>query len=212
MQENETQTPAEAIEALAERYAEYEKTIIGLQQEAHSIAFERGWWDTQEERDVFEMLQLVSTEVAEATEGERKDLVDDHLPHRKMGEVELADAAIRLMDCAGYFNWRFEFIEDIARFWDSQEHKVAKMHLMINSALVSIAAQGLNWTTEAQHARAATNPNCPIHYSAAITMLICTADKLGYNLFDAIREKMEYNKTRTDHSKEARAAKGGKAF
>jgi hypothetical protein len=31
----------------------------------------------------------------------RKDLMDDHLPHRKMAEVELADAVIRICDLAG---------------------------------------------------------------------------------------------------------------
>ena len=56
-----------------------------------------GWWDNPD-RCLFECLQLISTEIAEATEGCRKDLMDDHLPHRKMEEVELADAAIRAMD------------------------------------------------------------------------------------------------------------------
>ena len=44
---------------------------------------------------------LIVSEVAEAMEGDRKDLMDDHLPHRKMFEVELADAAIRIFDLAG---------------------------------------------------------------------------------------------------------------
>lgn len=59
-----------------------------------------GWWD-EPNRNVYELLQLTITEISEATEGERKDLMDDHLPHRKMGEVELADAVIRLLDMAG---------------------------------------------------------------------------------------------------------------
>ena len=41
---------------------------------------------------------LVVSEVAEAMEGDRKNLMDDHLPHRKMIEVELADALIRILD------------------------------------------------------------------------------------------------------------------
>lgn len=49
-----------------------------------------GWWDDPD-RCLFECLQLISTEVAEATEGERKDLMDDHLPHRKMGAVFTVD-------------------------------------------------------------------------------------------------------------------------
>lgn len=34
-------------------------------------------------------------------EGDRKGLMDDHLPHRTMFEVELADAVIRIFDLAG---------------------------------------------------------------------------------------------------------------
>ena len=34
-------------------------------------------------------------------EGVRKGIMDDHLPHRKMEEVEHADAIIRIFDYAG---------------------------------------------------------------------------------------------------------------
>jgi hypothetical protein len=53
------------------------------------------------DRNVGEMLMLTVTELAEAMEGVRKDLMDDHLPHRKMEEVEIADAIIRLLDYCG---------------------------------------------------------------------------------------------------------------
>ena len=46
-------------------------------------------------------LMLVVSEVSEANEGLRKDKMDDHLPHRKMLEVELADTVIRVFDLAG---------------------------------------------------------------------------------------------------------------
>lgn len=48
-----------------------------------------------------EKLMLIVSEVAEAMEGHRKNLADDKLPHRKMLEVELADAVIRIFDLAG---------------------------------------------------------------------------------------------------------------
>lgn len=53
------------------------------------------------ERNKAEMLMLIVSEVAEAMEGVRKDLKDDHLPERSMEEVELADTVIRIMDYAG---------------------------------------------------------------------------------------------------------------
>jgi NTP pyrophosphatase (non-canonical NTP hydrolase) len=45
----------------------------------------------------------VHSEISEAMEGDRKDLMDDKLPHRKMREVELADAVIRIFDMAGAY-------------------------------------------------------------------------------------------------------------
>jgi NTP pyrophosphatase (non-canonical NTP hydrolase) len=45
------------------------------------------------------------SEISEAMEGARKDLMDDKLPHRKMEEVELADLLIRLLDYSVGFNF-----------------------------------------------------------------------------------------------------------
>jgi NTP pyrophosphatase (non-canonical NTP hydrolase) len=65
------------------------------------------WWHDQQgnrlQRNKGELLCLIHSEVSEAMEGERKDLSDDKLPHRKMAEVELADAVIRIFDyCGGH--------------------------------------------------------------------------------------------------------------
>ncbi|MBA4285436.1 MAG: hypothetical protein C0434_07885 [Xanthomonadaceae bacterium] len=46
-------------------------------------------------------LALVHSELSESLEGHRKGLMDEHLPHRKSAEVELADAMIRILDLAG---------------------------------------------------------------------------------------------------------------
>ena len=43
------------------------------------------------------------SELSEAMEGVRKNQMDDHLPHRKMEEVELADCVIRILDYAGAY-------------------------------------------------------------------------------------------------------------
>lgn len=63
------------------------------------------WWQDAKgnaiHRNKGELLMLIVSEIAEAMEGERKDLMDDKLPHRKMAEVELADALIRIFDYAG---------------------------------------------------------------------------------------------------------------
>jgi NTP pyrophosphatase (non-canonical NTP hydrolase) len=66
------------------------------------------WWrdpftGDKIERNKGELFMLMVTELCEAFEGERKDLMDSHLPQRKAVEVELADELIRLFDYAGKF-------------------------------------------------------------------------------------------------------------
>lgn len=78
----------------------------------HEASRTAGWWepaDLEAMRDrtrfglalVGLKLALVHSEVSEALEGERKNKMDPHLPHRRNFEVELADAVIRICDLAG---------------------------------------------------------------------------------------------------------------
>lgn len=66
------------------------------------------WWvdiNTGErlERNKGEQIALIHSELSEALEGVRKGSMDDKLPNRKMEEVEMADAVIRILDyCAGH--------------------------------------------------------------------------------------------------------------
>jgi len=66
---------------------------------SHGLAKDAGWHDKP--REIGTCLMLIVSEIAEAMEGDRKNLMDDKLPHRKMLEVELADAVIRIFDLAG---------------------------------------------------------------------------------------------------------------
>lgn len=73
------------------------KTVINyVAMVCHTRARENGWWDNP--RNDGELICLMHSELSEAMEGLRKDLMDDHLPERKMVEVEMADAVIRIMD------------------------------------------------------------------------------------------------------------------
>lgn len=56
------------------------------------------------DRNHGELFMLMVSEIAEAMEGKRKNLTDEHLPNFSSVEVELADLLIRVFDYAGAFN------------------------------------------------------------------------------------------------------------
>lgn len=72
---------------------------------AHKTATDAGWYTNPQTgekigRNFGEVIALMHSELSEALEADRKDLMDDHLPHRKGVEVEFADCIIRILDTA----------------------------------------------------------------------------------------------------------------
>ena len=70
----------------------------------------KSWWHDlvtgqRLNRNKGELICLMHSELSEAMEGERKNLMDDKLPHRRMAEVELADLLIRVFDYCGAFGY-----------------------------------------------------------------------------------------------------------
>ena len=82
----------------------------GFQKDAHNASYESGWWHCPIEGDSYleneskmllavpAKLMLMVSEISEAMEADRRDLMDDKLPHRNGLECELADAIIRIAD------------------------------------------------------------------------------------------------------------------
>lgn len=108
--------------------------LADAQELCHQLASRSGWWSDlktgerlkPEQVNIGEKLCLVHSEVSEAMEGARKGLMDDHLPHRKMIEVELADAVIRILDLAGYLDLDIAgaVIEKLAYNQQRADHKL----------------------------------------------------------------------------------------
>lgn len=82
-----------------------------MQDICHDLARNAGWWTDITTGDLFSYqhivdmvptkLMLTVSELSEAMEAHRKNLMDDKLEHRHGLEVELADALIRIYDLGG---------------------------------------------------------------------------------------------------------------
>lgn len=85
----------------------YAQAITDVSTVIHSSCVDAGWYTDLSngeplDRNVPEMLCLIHSEISEALEGYRKDLVDSHLPQYDNLDVELADAVIRILDLSSY--------------------------------------------------------------------------------------------------------------
>ena len=105
--------------------------INELRDLCYGESFKAGWHTNLQtgellERNKGEMIALIHSEISEAMEGERKGLMDDHLPNRPMVEVEMADAVIRIMDYCGRWNYDIggAIIDKIEYNRNRADHKI----------------------------------------------------------------------------------------
>lgn len=178
-----------------------------MQQQLNRLAIEIfaqnkavGWWDNMD-RDIYTTLQLVNTEVAEATEGERKNMMDDKLKHRRMGEVELADAVIRLLDLGGRYGW--EVCHDLVNEEVMAMKEISGAHFFITTVNCWMGTAIFDTAPKAE---------IEYFYSLCINSILWLGAKHGYDVMGALHEKVEFNKTREDHKRSARAEENGKKF
>jgi len=176
------------------------------------------WWRDLEtglpiNRNKGELLALIHSEVSEAYDG--AGLFDDKLPHRKMPEVELADAVIRIFDYIGGFGYdicQAGLKCKVSNFTDLNQfaRRENAEYLPIFVDYSDIHSQ-ISKTLELERKG---KPSSEVAESlmALLLMIFHMADELGYDMQGAFDEKMTYNAKRTDHKHEHRKADGGKKF
>ena len=147
-------------------------------------------------------MQLVSTEVSEAVEGVRKNLMDDHLPQYKMECVELADTLIRVLDLGGKLKLTYTE-RPINHPFIGEDKSIGCNHLAINCEIVSLAN-----TIYLKKMPSVLSD----FYSTLINCILEVAKVRGHNLAKPLVDKLELNKNRADHKRENRNKKNGKKF
>lgn len=169
--------------------------LLSKQIHQHNVSV--GWWEGEQSNKETKLV-LVLTEIAEAVEGERKNLMDDKLPHRKMAEVELADTLIRWLDLGGRYNLKYEITRVIPVIGDAYKKYfiLARVASEMDSMLEIQKEDGLYGAN--------------YWYSKFIDLLLYSADELGYDVISALYEKIEFNKIRPDHKLENRMKENGK--
>ena len=178
--------------------------------EIHSYNIGKGWWPPG--TNYLEKIQLTNTEASEATEGVRKGLLDDKLPHHLMEHVELADVLLRALDLMGYFGvqYRPEGVYDWKGHINPDKFCVGRTpivdHLvltMANCAIVTgISCHGV--TSDAGKAM------LQVTFNNLLACLFEICQRRGIDVWGIASEKQAVNEVRPDHMLENRAKEGGK--
>lgn len=160
--------------------------------EIHETATQSGFWD--EDRNYGEMLMLIVSELAESLEEHRDGRPNKYLIYTGKPEgivIELADAGIRILDTL-YANWKISYPTSIHDRFElergsqtainaSRLYKITDNYaenLLTATVLVTRAIGRADWL------------------AAAFVYLERLAFSLGENIWDMMRTKMEFNKTR----------------
>lgn len=181
-----------------------------IQQTAQRVhAANKKWWtDIQTglpiERNKGELIALIHSEISEWAHGETHDINDDKLPHRKMGEVEAADALIRLLDYScgmghDLGDFPLEAILASAETGDvwHGDGGLLRVHLRVSHLLEAERRQ---------------QPFIKKKIHAVLEAILSASKKRGYDILSAMQEKMAFNSVRSDHSHAERIKQDGKKF
>ena len=172
--------------------------LLELQTKIHEQNKAVGWWDNPRPFSTFSC--LLHSELSEAMEGDRKNLMDDHLPEYEMFWVELSGFAIRCMDWLGSKNHSdYNYCLNIDH--PSRTHFLDAMHNQVSSASSLMCDPYYKHQSDPMD-NIASSVECCVAYA-----------KLNdVDLLKIMLEKVAYNLTRADHKRENRALSNGKKY
>lgn len=177
-------------------------SVNTLRDEIHAANVKAGWWTNiktnesiLETRNRPEMLCLIGSEIIEAhTDGFAPD---GHLPQFPAFHVEIADAAIRILDLAGADQIDLENDGAAARLTGQPLNDLMTvLTLVIGHALEAYRKS----KTEVYH----------FAIASAFKTLLAIANVYEFDLMEVIDAKVAYNAQRADHKVENRLKDDGK--
>lgn len=155
-----------------------------------------GWWD-EPVRPLATTIDLIHSELSEAMEAHRKDLMDDKLTDEHGVHAELADALIRTLDAICHYkqNTKTLIYFSGVLHYACEPSDFNCMNLMVRSALNKVYMDK--------------------DYEAlweVVKLLDEMAAILNFDILAIAKKKHEFNKTRADHTREARNGQNGKKY
>lgn len=194
-----------------------EQRLLRLCGEIHADNVAAGWWsDLTTGQSILatrnrpEIMMLVVSELSEASEGWVKDVPDDKLEHLPMFDVELADAAIRLLDVIGAemslntvtgIGVNFNLVSSMSSIWNRNDTTQGSLMNVVN-----YISRGMEYYRKGKRGPFVGE------MTKALYATFYLAQHHRIDLFDIIEQKRAYNRQRVDHKPENRRAAGGKAF
>lgn len=208
----------------ADRVAAFTADLTTRAKGIHSANVEAGWWSDKQgnrvERNMGEMLMLCVTEVSEASSAVSADLMDDHLPHREMIEVELADVEIRLLDICGSRGFDVgavasalprPLIPSYANMGALDRKPRTLIFLLRIVNALSVAMEGARKPDRIISIKGLGEFSAlDVALARALLEVRTVGVLLHLDVAGAVDEKLAYNRQRADHKPENRFAPGGK--